>query len=94
MYGSKQKAGCVAEVRWRMVEGHERAYMPQQLTSMAIGCWIPPVVALARFYALDDAASIASVRALYPISDEKEGEDACEVLEKIFGIWAPSKVFS
>jgi len=73
-----------------LVLGHERAVTPQQPTDRPNGCWIPPVVSIARFYELDSEATIASVLASYPSKDD---EDAFEVLERLFGVWAPSNVY-
>ena len=71
-----------------LVVGHERAEMPQQPLNRQFGCWIPPVVALARFYGVGQHAAAApvtveSVLALWGSDDEEA--DAVEVFELVAG---------
>ena len=86
---SKRKRGEAPHV---LVDGHERAVVFQQPTNdgRENGCWIPPVVAFARYYGLDPAASIDSVLAVRP---QDEAEDVFEMMEDIYGVWAPAKVW-
>ena len=73
------------------------AVMPKQEVQFKNGCWVPPVVAVARFYGflfLQDHktnVSMASVRELRP---GDEPEEFCEVFEEAFGMWPANKSFS
>jgi len=53
------------------VHGHQLAVVFRQPTGKgrANGCWIPPVVALGRFYGLDTGADVESVLARYHALD-------------------------
>ena len=136
----KRKAPPGTEA-FTVLRDHQRAFVPVQPTAgTAHGCWVPPVVAMARYYRLDAAATVDSVlgtatathtrartctrthihlltlahsltfhvvadklqavRKAGPAKEkgeeggeEEEGEDACEVLEETFGVWAPSRVW-
>ena len=76
----------------RLVDGHDRAFMPKQPTSGGRnnGCWIPPVVALARFYHFDVGATVESVLGKYPLD---VAEDVYEMVAKLYGCWLPTNVW-
>ena len=84
------------EPRLLLVVGHERAIMPQQPTGSGrtCSCWVPPVVALARFYGLEqlhNTTTSVSVESILALRPGDQDEEVCEVLEQAFGVWpAPS----
>jgi len=74
-----------------------RAIMPRQQMQFQNGCWVPPVVAVARFYGLShlqgrkSKVSMESIRAL---RSDDEPEEFCEIFEDAFGVWPAKKSFS
>ena len=79
-----------------LVDGFEHAMMPTQpsLGGRRHGCWIPPVVALARFYGLKhDTGAEVTVDSIVTMHPEDEEAEVCEIIEEICGVWCPDKTF-
>ena len=73
--------------------------MPQQPTGggRTSGCWVPPVVALARFYGLEQlhgTATEVSVESVLTLRPGDEDEEVIEVFEQASGIWAAPSSWS
>lgn len=74
------------------------ALMPKAVATKARqnGCWVPPVVALARFYNLTAMSTglPITMENIAALRQGDEPEECCEIFEEAFGIWLADKSFS
>ena len=77
----------------------DAAIMPKAIANLQRqnGCWVPPVVAVAKFYnfsVLKDQTTKVSMESIRELRPGDEPEEFCEVFEDAFGIYPAKKSFS